>query len=48
VPPDPYTLVVTAPGQPELRIVRAIRDGETVEWEFDVAAELAARQQDGR
>ena len=47
VPPDTYTLVVTEPGQPDLRIVRAIRDGETVEWELDVAAELAARKAGG-
>jgi protocatechuate 3,4-dioxygenase beta subunit len=48
VPPDTYTLVVTEPGQPELRIVKTIRDGETVAWEFDVAAELAARKADGK
>jgi len=48
VPPDTYTLVVTEPGQPELRIVKTIRDGETVAWELDVAAELAARKQDGK
>jgi protocatechuate 3,4-dioxygenase beta subunit len=43
VPPDTYTLVVTEPGQPELRIVRAVADGETVAWEIDVATELRAR-----
>ncbi len=48
VPPDTYTLVVTEPGQPELRIVKTIRDGETVAWELDVAAEMAARKQDGK
>jgi hypothetical protein len=47
VPPDTYTLVVTEPGQPELRIVKTIADGETVAWEVDIAAELAARKQDG-
>ena len=43
VPPDTYTIVVREPGKPELRVTRAIRDGETVEWDVDVAAELAAR-----
>lgn len=43
VPPDTYTAIIQEPGQPELRIVRTIRDGELVEWEVDVAAELAAR-----
>ena len=43
VPPDTYTIVVAEPGEPELRITRTIRDGETVEWDVDVAAELAAR-----
>ncbi|HLQ36815.1 MAG TPA: carboxypeptidase-like regulatory domain-containing protein, partial [Planctomycetota bacterium] len=43
VPPDTYTLVVKEPGKDELRIVRAIADGETVAWDIDVAAELAAR-----
>ena len=40
-------VVVTEPGQPELRIVKTIADGETVAWEVDIAAELAARKQDG-
>ena len=43
VPPDTYTLVVSEPGKPELRITRAIADGETVAWEIDVAAELRSR-----
>ncbi|MFO1076733.1 MAG: carboxypeptidase-like regulatory domain-containing protein [Planctomycetota bacterium] len=43
VPPDTYTLVITEKNQPELRITRTITDGETVEWDVDVAAELAAR-----
>jgi protocatechuate 3,4-dioxygenase beta subunit len=43
VPPDTYTAVLAEPGKPELRIVRTIADGETVAWEIDVAAELAAR-----
>ena len=43
VPPDTYTVLVAEPGKPELRITRSIADGETVEWEIDVAAELAAR-----
>lgn len=43
VPPDTYTAVIAEPGKPELRITRQIADGETVEWDVDVAAELAAR-----
>jgi hypothetical protein len=43
VPPDTYTAVIAEPGKPELRITRTIRDGETVEWDVDVEAELAAR-----
>ena len=43
VPPDTYTAVIAEPGKPELRITRIIADGETVEWDIDVAAELAAR-----
>ncbi|HEX5052320.1 MAG TPA: carboxypeptidase-like regulatory domain-containing protein [Planctomycetota bacterium] len=48
VPPDTYTAVIAEPGQPELRITRTIADGETVEWEVDVATELAARQKDAK
>ncbi len=43
VPPDTYTIVVAEPGKPELRITRTIADGETVEWDIDVAAELEAQ-----
>ncbi|MFY9341424.1 MAG: carboxypeptidase-like regulatory domain-containing protein, partial [Planctomycetota bacterium] len=43
VPPDTYTAILAEPGKPELRIVRTIADGETVEWDIDVSAELAAR-----
>ena len=43
VPPDTYTAVITEQGKPDIRIVRTIADGETVEWDVDVAAELAAR-----
>lgn len=43
VPPDTYTAILAEPGKPEIRIVRTIADGETVEWDIDVAAELAAR-----
>jgi len=43
VPPDTYTLLVDEPGKPQLRITRTIADGETVEWDVDVAAELSAR-----
>ncbi len=48
VPPDTYTIVVREPGKPELRITRQILDGEKVEWDVDVAAELAARDAAGK
>jgi hypothetical protein len=48
VPPDTYTAILAEPGKPEIRIVRTITDGETVEWDIDVAAELAARDQNGK
>jgi len=44
VPPDTYTLVIREPGKPEVRITRTIADGETVEWDIDVAAELEAQR----
>lgn len=43
VPPDTYTAVLREDGQPDVRITRTIRDGETVEWDIDVQAELEAR-----
>ncbi len=43
VPPDTYTVVITEQGKPEIRITRTVRDGETVEWDIDVKAELEAR-----
>ena len=46
VPPDTYTAVLREDGQPEIRITRTIRDGEKVEWDIDVEAELAARERD--
>ena len=46
VPPDTYTLILKESGQPEVRIVRTIRDGETVMWDIDVGAELAARERE--
>ena len=46
VPPDTYTLVLRESGQPEMRITRVIRDGETVAWDIDVEAELAARERE--
>jgi protocatechuate 3,4-dioxygenase beta subunit len=45
VPPDTYTVVVREQGKPELRITRTIIDGEVVEWDVNVEAELA-RQRD--
>ena len=46
VPPDTYTAILKEDGQPEVRIVRTIRDGETVMWDIDVEAELASRERD--
>jgi len=43
VPPDTYTAILAEPGKPEIRITRTIQDGETVEWDVDVAAELESR-----
>ncbi len=43
VPPDTYTAILAEPGKPEIRITRTIHDGETVEWDVDVTAELQAR-----
>ena len=48
VPPDTYTAVITEKGKPELRITRTIRDGETYEWDVDVAMELAAREAEAK
>lgn len=45
VPPDTYTAVIAEPGKPEIRITRTIVDGEKVEWDVDIAAELAARDE---
>jgi protocatechuate 3,4-dioxygenase beta subunit len=47
VPPDTYTILIEEPGEPEVRVTRTIRDGETVEWDVDVGAELQ-RQGRGR
>ena len=46
VPPDTYTALLREDGQPEVRITRTILDGEKVEWDIDVEAELAARERD--
>jgi len=43
VPPDTYTLILTEKGKPDVTIVRTIKDGETVEWDIDLQAELEAR-----
>ena len=42
IPPDTYTIVITEPGQPEVRVTKTVRDGETLEWDIDVSAELEA------
>jgi hypothetical protein len=44
VPPDTYTIVIAEAGKPETRIIRTIADGELVEWDIDLAAELRARE----
>ncbi|MCR9248664.1 MAG: carboxypeptidase-like regulatory domain-containing protein [bacterium] len=43
VPPDTYTVIIAEAGKPEVRITRTIMDGETVEWDIDVQAELEAQ-----
>ena len=43
VPPDTYTVVITEKDRPEVRVSRTIRDGETVEWDVDLKAELEGR-----
>ncbi|MEC8652169.1 MAG: carboxypeptidase-like regulatory domain-containing protein [Planctomycetota bacterium] len=43
VPPDTYTAILKEQGKEDIRIVRTIRDGETVEWDIDVGLELQAR-----
>ncbi|MCY2957504.1 MAG: carboxypeptidase regulatory-like domain-containing protein [Planctomycetota bacterium] len=43
VPPDTYTIVIAEAGKEETRITRTVVDGELVEWDIDVAAELRAR-----
>jgi large repetitive protein len=48
VPPDTYTAVIAEQGKPEVRITRTIRDGETVEWDVDVAAELERRDREAK
>lgn len=40
IPPDTYTLIIKEKGEPEMRIVRTIRDGEKAKWDIDMAEEL--------
>jgi len=42
VPPDTYTAIVQDLEGREFRIVREVKDGETVEWDIDLEAELRA------
>lgn len=42
IPPDTYTVIITEKGKPEVRVTRAIKDGETFEWDIDVTQELKA------
>ncbi len=48
VPPDTYTAIIAEPGKPEIRITRTIADGDTVEWDVDVTAELEARDREAK
>lgn len=48
VAPDTYTIIVSEPGKPDIRLTRRIRDGERAVWEFDLAAELKARGRERR
>ena len=43
VPPGTYTIVITEKDKPEIRVTREIVDGETIEWDVDVTAELEAQ-----
>lgn len=42
VPPDTYTVVVSEEGKPDKRYTKTIKDGETVEWDVDMAATIKA------
>lgn len=42
VAPDTYTVIVSETGKPERRYTREIKDGETVEWDVDMAAVIKA------
>ena len=44
VPPDTYTVIVREKGKPDVSFQRAIRDGETVEWDVDMVKELERRR----
>jgi protocatechuate 3,4-dioxygenase beta subunit len=48
VPPDTYTVVVSRPGEAELRVTREIGDGEVVEWEVDLGAAQSSGSAGGR
>ncbi len=48
VPPDTYTVVVREQGEDEIRMTRTIADGETVQWDIDLAAELESRRGSGK
>jgi protocatechuate 3,4-dioxygenase beta subunit len=40
IPPDTYTMVIKEKGQPDMTIVRTIKDGEEARWDIDMAEEL--------
>ncbi len=42
VAPDTYTVVISEKDKPEKRYTRTIKDGETVEWDVDMAAVIKA------
>jgi protocatechuate 3,4-dioxygenase beta subunit len=44
VPPDTYTAIVKEEGKPDLSVSYAVRDGEKVEWDIDMAEEIRKRR----
>ena len=39
---DHHMVIITESAQPELRVTKVVKDGETIEWDIDVAEELKA------
>ena len=38
--PDTYTVIIKEKGQPDIRVVRTIHDGEEARWDLDMEEEL--------